>query len=98
MKTIIKLTPEWVLTQLAESNFPCGDGNIIVYTLEPSNAAWIQLALDTLNIIYNINDYDHGDNRVLRGFDFSIEDLKSECPTLYKKFKEMDEEYRNLPN
>ena len=93
MKKIIQVAPEWVLTELAESRFPSEDGNVMVYTLEPSNVAWIKLALDTLNISYDINDYDHCDNRVLWGFDFSIEGLKSECPTLYKRLKKMDEEY-----
>lgn len=98
MKKLIELTPEWALTEFVESYYPCGGGNIIVYTLEPSNAAWIRLALDTLKIIYNINEYDNGDNRVLRGFDFNIEDIKGECPSLYGRFKELDEEYKNLPN
>jgi hypothetical protein len=96
--TKIELTPEWVLAELAESYFPCGDGTIMVYTLEPSNVAWIKLALDTLNISYDINEYDHGDNQVLRGFDFLIEKLRIDCPSLYKKLKQMDEEYKNLPN
>jgi hypothetical protein len=95
MKKIIQVTPEWVLTELAESHFPSGDGNVMACTLEPSNVSWIKLALDTLNISYEINDYDHGDNRVLWGLNFCIDGIKSECPTLYKRLKKMNEEYMN---
>ena len=96
MKTIIELTPEWVLAELAESHFAGGEGSIAIYALRGSDAAWISLALNTLNISYDIDDYDYEENRELWSFVFSIEDLKSECPTLYERFKKMDEEeYRN---
>jgi hypothetical protein len=90
MKKIIELTPEWVLEKLPHSHYSDGKGNSSVYTGNATDANWIELALNSLNIAYEVNDYVDGNNEILFGFDFRIGDIKSECPSLYKRMKELD--------
>lgn len=90
MKRIIELTPEWVLEKLPHSHYSDGKGNNSVYTGNATDAALIELALDSLNIAYKANDYVDGNNEILFGFEFRIEEIKSECPSLHKRMKKMD--------
>lgn len=90
MKTHLKLTPEWVLGKLPRTHYADGDGNISVYTANATDANWIELALDSLNITYNAYDYVDDNDDFVFGFDFRIEDIKDECPNFYKDMKALD--------
>jgi hypothetical protein len=89
MKTL-KLTPEWVLEKLPHSYYSDGKGNNSIYTGNAANAALIELALNSLNIASETYYYVDSNNEILFGFDFRIEGLKSDCPTLHKEMKRMD--------
>ena len=85
MRKIIELTPEWVLEKLPDTSYADGEGKISLCTGSLTNADFIELALDTLNISYETYDFvDDGDELVF-GFDLRIEDIKEECPTLHKR-------------
>jgi hypothetical protein len=90
MKHSLKLTPEWVMEKLPHSYCCDGKGNVSVYTGNATDANWIELALESLHIAYNAYDYVDGNNEILFGFDFKIEDVKSECPFFHKRMKNLD--------
>lgn len=86
----VELTPEWVLGKLPQTSSLDGEGNISVYTACSTDANWIELALDSLDITYEAYDYvDEYDDFVF-GFDFRIEDIKDECPNFCKDMKALD--------
>lgn len=90
MKKIIELTPEWVLEKLPHTHQSDGKGKNSVYTGNATDAAWIELALDSLNIAYETFDYVDDNNEILFGFEFRIEDIKNDCPTLQRRMKEIE--------
>jgi hypothetical protein len=90
MRKIIELTPEWVLEKIPHSHYSDGNGNSSVYTGNATDANWIELALESLNIEYETYDCADGNNEILFGFDFRIGDIKSECPSLHIRMKELD--------
>ena len=85
----IELNPEWVLNELPISCYANGSGFVSLDTDNSTDASWIKLALNTLFITYTENEYGE-DNKIFFDIEFRIEDLLQECPTLYKKMKEMD--------
>ena len=89
MKKMIQLTPEWVLNKLSHSHYADGKGNLSVQTCHVSDANWIALALDSLDVTYE--EYEFYDETFLFNFDFRLEDIKDECPMLYKNFTSMDD-------
>ncbi|MHA1169866.1 MAG: hypothetical protein ACTSRU_18715 [Candidatus Hodarchaeales archaeon] len=86
MKTI-KITPEWVLEKLSHTLDTDKAGIISLYTGNASDANWIELALSSLEIPFESYDYlsDHKD--LVFGFDFNMDDIKSDCPSLYERAK-----------
>jgi hypothetical protein len=88
MVKFIEITPEWVLTEIPQSLYADGNGNISVDTDNVTDVKWIKLALDTLYIPYEEKSYGD-DNNVFFDFEFWIEDIKDNCPALYKSMKEM---------
>jgi hypothetical protein len=89
MIKFIELTPEWVLSELPQSLYANGNGVVSIDTDSVSDASWIKLALNTLLIPYEENEYGDGRNSFF-DIEFNLEDLRTECPTLYKEMKEMD--------
>jgi hypothetical protein len=85
----IELNPEWVLNELPITHYADGNGVVSVDTDRKSDASWIKLALTALLIPYEENEFDEGDLTFI-DIEFRLEDLRSECPTLYKKMMEMD--------
>jgi len=89
MVKFIEITTEWVLTEIPQSHYADGNGNISIDTDDLSDVKWIKLALETLCIPYEEKAY--GDDNILFfDFEFRIEDIKDNCPALYKNMKEMD--------
>jgi hypothetical protein len=71
------------------SHYADGNGNVSIDTDNATDAKWLALALNTLYIPYEEDDL--GDvGMIYYGFNFRIEDIKENCPTLYKSMKEMD--------
>ncbi len=94
----IELTPEWVLSELPQSLYANGNGVVSVDTDRKSDASWIKLELTALLIPYEENEFGEGDLTFI-DIEFRLEDLRSECPALYKRMKEMDAKnklYKNL--
>jgi hypothetical protein len=85
----IELNPEWILSELPQSHYADGNGIISLDTDSPTDASWIKLALNTLLIPYEENEYGEGDTTFI-DIEFHIEDLRTDCPALYKRMKEMD--------
>lgn len=90
MKKKIELTPEWVLGKLSHTRYADGKGNISVYTGNASDANWIELALNSLNIGYEAYDYLNENSLIVFGFDFRIAEIQNDCPTFYNSMKELD--------
>ncbi len=88
MVKFIEITPEWALTAIPQSHYAC-DGNISIDTDNVTDVKWIKLALNTLCIPYEEKSYGD-DNNVFFDIEFRIEDIKNDCPALYKSMKEMD--------
>lgn len=86
----LNLTPEWVFENLPHTRYADGDGNVSLYTDDATDANFIELALDTLDILYEAYDYLNDDNDIVFGFDFKINDVKEECPSFYHSMKEID--------
>ena len=98
MVKLIDLTPEWVLSEMADSLYADGCGNISVDSYTVNDAKWIKLALNTLCINFQENEFGDGEKTFI-DIEFRIDDLKINCPTLYKKMKAMDAKnkiYKNL--
>jgi hypothetical protein len=85
----IEFNPEWVITELSDSLYADGSGKMSVDTYTPTEAKWIKLALNTLHIDFRETEYGEGDMTFV-DIEFRIDDLKINCPALYKKMMEMD--------
>ena len=80
MKKKIELTPEWVFEKIPHLPIVDGKGNIYVYTDDPMDANLIELALNSLEISYEIEGSNGEDNLFSFGFVFRVEDLLEDCP------------------
>jgi hypothetical protein len=95
----IEITPDWILEKLPHTHHVDSDGMVSVYTDCATNAHWIEKALDTLIIPYETYDYLNDHNDFVFAFDFRIEDIKTECPSLFKRMRAFDKRnnyYKNL--
>lgn len=89
----IKITSEWVLDELPNTNYADGNGNISIYTDSVTDTRWLALALNTLGIPFQ--EFEGGDDNIIFfGYEFRLEDVKTECPNLYLKWKQLDETNR----
>lgn len=89
MKKLIELTPEWILENLPHTKYADGSGLMSVYTNNPDNANWISLALNTLKIPFEESEYGDWDDMTMC-YEFKIEDVKDDCPSLYINMKNLD--------
>lgn len=85
----IELNPEWVLSELPQLLYVDGNGAVSLDTDITTDAKWIKLALSTLCIPYKENEYGDGEMSFI-DIEFRIDDLKQDCPNLYKRMKDMD--------
>jgi len=91
----IEITAEWILGIL-----PCyaqadGYGTITLMADNLSDSHWIDLALDTMGVIYDSDiiddDLDLEDpDGILVFWDFKIDEIKYDCPNLFAEWKRMD--------
>jgi hypothetical protein len=89
-KQMIELTPEQILQSIGRKFIVDRDGHAHKFANEGKDSHRIESALDTLNIkwgIYNCLGYN------MFKFEFAIEDIKVDCPILYK---ELIEQYSEL--
>lgn len=85
----IEITPEWVLSELPQSLYADGNGTVSLDTDNSSDASWIKLALNTLCIPFEEKEYGDGE-MIFIDIEFNINDIKENCPALYKSMKELD--------
>lgn len=95
MKTI-NISPEWVLEKLPHTHSADGYGNVSVYTGDATDANFIELALNSLQVSFEAYDYLDENKSFVFGFDFRLEDILNECPTFYSEMKEINS--NNLKN
>lgn len=89
MIKIVELIPEWILCNFSQASYADGYGHVSLDVYDNRDIKWIELALNVLNIPFEENEYVDGDMTFI-DFEFCIEDLKDDCPTLYKEMKDMD--------
>jgi len=94
----LKLTPEWVLSNLSgtlSSNLhKKGTGLIIIYGFQDAlNSQLTELAFETLGVNYETEEYYSDDSKTDLDtyYIFELEDIKDECPNLYKTLKDMND-------
>ena len=92
----IELNPEWILDKLAVTHYADGKGNITITTDSVSDSRWIDLALDTLGVKYETHCVGYDPDPEKQYFEvqweFKVEDIKTECPNLFDKWKNIDEQ------
>lgn len=87
---MIELTPEWVLQSIGRKFIVGRDGHAHKFANAGEDSLKIESALNTLNIkwgLYNCLGYN------MFKFELAIEDIKVDCPVLYK---ELIEQYSDL--
>ena len=98
MKTL-RIKTEWILDTFPLSVYANGNGTVTISTHCLSDARWIELALDSMNILYESYDVtDDETGRVEMVWEFEIQALKDDCPKLYKEWSKHDllnSAYRN---
>jgi hypothetical protein len=89
MIKLLEFTPERVLRELPKSI--CIDDNGVVNLLmdDTSDAKWKMLAQNTIYLYHYKKNYGYGDMMFI-DIEFSIDDLKQYCPSLYRKIKAND--------
>lgn len=92
----LKLSPEWVLNKLSHTHYADGNGNVSVYTGDATDANFIELALNSLQVSFEAYDYLDENKALVFGFDFRLEDIRNECPTFYNEMKKINS--NNLKN
>ena len=88
--TKIEIDPDWVLEKLPHTHYADGDGNVSVYTADATDANFIELAFETLCISFESYDYVDDNGAFAFGFDFRLEDIEVDCPSLHLRMKEMN--------
>jgi hypothetical protein len=91
MKKQIVLTPEWVFENVPQNQFADGNGNIRVYTNDPTDANLIELAIEALKISFEVDDFYDEDYEISFCFVLRVEDLIEDCPSFYQTMKSMDD-------
>jgi len=92
----LKLSPEWVLEKIPHTSYADGHGKVSVYTGNATDANFIELALNSLQVPFEAYDYLDDNKSFVFGFDFRLEDIRNECPTFYSEMKEINS--NNLKN
>lgn len=83
------MTPEWVSEKLPKPSHVDGEGNMSFYLGNQTNASLIELELDKLNISYGTFEFNDDCEEATFGFEFRINDIQGNCPTLYNTLKEL---------
>ncbi len=84
---MIELTPEWVLKNMSDHWFTDGEGFAIISTTKSSSRAWVELALDTLDIEWEVEEVFYDEENHFQ-YVFDIEDVIEECPEFYEELIE----------
>jgi len=91
----IEITPEWVLEKLTITMHADGKGNVTISSDSVTDSHWIDLALATLKVKYETvtvgYDPDPKKQYIEVQWEFRIDDIKDDCPTLYSKWKLIDD-------
>ncbi len=85
---MIELTPDWVLKNLSDHWYADGNGYAVISVVtENFSTAWIELALDTLDIEWEVGEH-FIDGINYSDYVFDIEDIKEDCPEYYEELIE----------
>lgn len=100
----IELTAEWILDNLTISK-TCKD-NLVTIEVDFENdrtaMMFVDLAFKTLGITPNQFDIENGiegsdNNWFTAGYEFELDELKEDCPNLYKSLLKINENNKNYP-
>ena len=95
----LKIKTEWILEAFPMTVYADGNGIVSITTICPSDASWIQLALDAMSIPYEYYEMtDDETDRIEMVWEFEIQAIKEDCPKLYKEWSKQDllnSAYRN---
>ncbi|MDX9696459.1 MAG: hypothetical protein RBT49_11775 [Bacteroidales bacterium] len=98
MKTL-KITAEWILDTYPMYVSADGNGIVTIITAFISDARWIELALNSLNIYYESYEMVDDDSEYYElGWEIDIEDIKDICPNLYKDWQRLNSMSSTNPN
>ena len=87
---IIKLTPEWILTELPYKQIKF-DNDVCICKVPALDACWYNLALTTLDIDFKQTEITSNEMYICAVFEFRIEDIHKACPSLYDRFQSINE-------
>jgi hypothetical protein len=90
---LIKITPEWILTELPKKQIKF-DNDVCIYKVAALDACWYNLALTTLDIDFKQNEITSDEMYICAVFEFRIEDIRRACPSLYEKLQSINESNR----
>jgi len=82
MKKYLKITPEWVLENLAYEVWVEDDPRIVYVSATNEEFHWVKLALETIGVEWNLM-YDGNDSSISI-WDFPLEKLRYQCPKIFK--------------
>jgi hypothetical protein len=87
----IELRPEWIIETYSISISADGDGEGCLYADSPSDASWIELALETLGVEFEYGEFFCDECETLHlEFSFDLRQIKEICPDMYQRMNEMD--------
>lgn len=83
MKKYLKITPEWVLENLALDVWVENDPKKVFVSAPNNDFYWVKLALETLGIEWGLM-YD-GNDCSISIWEFPLEKLRYQCPNIFKR-------------
>jgi hypothetical protein len=90
---LIKITPEWILTELPNTEIKVNN-DVCIYKVAALDACWFNLALTTLDIDFKQNQITSDEMCMCAVFEFRIEDIRKACPFLYARLQSINESNR----
>ena len=89
----ITLTTDWILSRMSHTYSANGDGVASLYCDDAVEYHLMDLAFEQMKIDYDIDEYKNDYGGYTTEFMFFIEDIKLECPILYRSLKNLN--FRN---
>lgn len=86
----IKLTADWIVTNMTSTDYCDGDGNVTL-CCDSVDYTWLMLAFTQMDIDFDIDEYIDEYDEYVFVFEFKLEDIEQYCPNKYKSLYELNE-------